>query len=33
MGSVTAPERARDTVEMARITFGGGVPRRTTPSS
>ena len=22
MGSVTAPERARDTVEMARITFG-----------
>ncbi len=23
MGSVTAPERARDTVEMARITFGG----------
>ena len=22
MGSVTAPERARDTVEMARLTFG-----------
>ena len=28
MGSVTRPERARDTVEMARIVFGGGLRRR-----
>ena len=27
MGSVTAPERARDTVEMARLTVRRGLPR------
>ena len=29
MGSVTAPERAEDTVEMARIAFGGDLGDRT----